>query len=375
MSRYVCACCTRSFPLVTPRWRCDCGSHLDITPARGLTPRAILTDRNSLWRYQAALPLDGPPSVTLGEGWTPLIEGMWDGQMIRFKLEFCSASGSFKDRGIAVMVDYLKRCGVTSVVEDSSGNGGAALATYAAAAGLDCRILVPRSASGTKVIQIAAAGAEPVLISGTRQDVADAALRQAEKRFYASHNWQALFVEGVKTLGYELWEMLGFRAPDNVVMPVGAGSALLGCWRAFNELHASGELERLPRLFAVQAANCAPLHHAYHAGGYELPEISAVPTIAEGIAITRPVRFAEALQALRRTGGGSVAVSEDAIVVALRALARQGLLVEPTAAAAAAGLSRLIADRIVTPGQTTVLVLTGSGLKSADTIARVLGIG
>jgi len=283
-------------------------------------------------------------------------------------------TGSFKDRGMTVMVSYLKSRGVTRVLEDSSGNAGASLSAYAAAAGMACRILVPESASYPKIAQIAAGGAEVVTIPGSRQDVAEAALRLSAEIFYASHNWQPFFVEGTKTLAYELWEQLGFRAPDNVVVPLGYGSNVLGCDRGFGELARRREIGKTPRLFGVQAANCAPYHAAFRAGADHLVPTPIAPTVAEGIASAKPTRVAEVLTAVRGSGGAIVAVTEDEIVAALRGLARRGLYVEPTSAAAAAGLTQLLATGAIRRDETTVLVLTGSGLKASERIGELLGI-
>jgi threonine synthase len=202
--------------------------------------------------------------------------------------------------------------------------------------------------------------------------VAEAALRQAAGIFYASHNWQPLFVEGVKTLAYELWEQLGFRAPDNVVVPLGYGSNVLGCERGFAELLRGGEIATPPRLFGVQAANCAPYHVAFQAGVDRLVPTTVTPTVAEGIASARPTRVGEVLRAVRESGGAIVAVTEAEIVEALRGLAARGLYVEPTSAAAAAGLTQLVARGAIRPRETTVLVLTGSGLKASLAIGELL---
>jgi threonine synthase len=314
-------------------------------------------------------------AVSLGEGWTPLVPGEWDGERVQWKLELAMPTGSFKDRGMTVMVSYLRSHGIRRVLEDSSGNAGASLSAYAAAAGLACRILVPETASAPKIIQIAACGAEVVAVPGSRQDVAEAALRQSAEIFYASHNWQPFFVEGTKTLAYELWEQSGFRAPDNVVVPLGYGSNILGCARGFGELVAAGEIARVPRLFGVQAARCAPYHAAFQAGVEHLVPTSIAPTIAEGIASARPTRVAEVLRAVRGSGGAVVAVEEDEIAAALRGLVRRGLYVEPTAAAAAAGLTRLLGAGAIRPDEATVVVLTGSGLKASAAIGDLLGLG
>ena len=222
---------------------------------------------------------------------------------------------------MTVMVSYLRSRGVDRVLEDSSGNAGASLSTYAAAGGMRCRILVPETASYPKIAQIAAGGADVITIPGSRQDVADEALRQAGEVFYASHNWQPLFVEGIKTLAFELWEQLRFRAPDNIVVPLGYGSNILGCQRGFAELQQAGEIAGSPRLFGVQAANCAPFHAAFRAGVERLVPSPVVSTVAEGIASAKPTRVAEVLRAVRDSGGAVVAVSEAEIVEALRGLA------------------------------------------------------
>jgi threonine synthase len=307
--------------------------------------------------------------VSLGEGWTPLVERDWMGARVLFKLESQMPTGSFKDRGTAVMLNHLIEVGVGPIHEDSSGNAGSSIATYAAAAGLACRIYVPATAPRGKIVQIAASGAEIRVIPGTRQDVTEAALAAVATSFYASHNWQPYFIEGTKTLAYELWEQLGFRVPDNILVPTGYGSNILGLDRGFDELMRRGEIARMPRLFAVQAENCA----AFAAAWSNTPFASG-PTIADGIATVRPVRTAEVLAALRRSRGGVVAVPEAEIAPALRALGRRGLFVEPTAATAGAALSQLLRNGTIRADETTVIVLTGHGLKATDTIGELLGV-
>jgi len=233
---------------------------------------------------------------------------------------------------------------------------------------------VPESASYPKIAQIAACGADVRTIRGSRQDVADAAERMSDEIFYASHNWVPFFVEGTKTLAYELWEQLGFSAPHNVVVPLGYGSNVLGCLRGFDELKRSGEIARVPRIFGVQAENCAPYFAAWSAGSESLVPTEVRPTIAEGIASSKPTRVREVLNGVRESGGAIVAVKEEEIVAALGALARKGLYVEPTSAAAAAGLTQLIETKRVRTDETTVLVLTGTGLKASERIGELLGV-
>src|SRR5271163_5090337 len=233
---YLCPACGITIAADRPLWRCDCGSHLNLAPESGMTRGEIETGEASLWRYRAALSLAGPPQVSLGEGWTPLVLREWQGAKIHFKLESQMPTGSFKDRGTAVMLNHLLDVGVGPIHEDSSGNAGASIATYAAAAGIPCRIYVPAAAPRAKLVQIAASGADVRPIPGTRQDVTEAALAAVGESFYASHNWQPFFIEGTKTLAFELWEQLGFRVPDNILVPTGYGSNILGLERGFDEL-------------------------------------------------------------------------------------------------------------------------------------------
>jgi threonine synthase len=375
ITSYDCPACGRVHAADRPLWRCDCGRHLNLSPGRGLTRREIASGEASLWRYAAALAVSAPPRVSLGEGWTPLVLREWQGAEIGFKLESQMPTGSFKDRGTAVMINHLLEVGVGPIHEDSSGNAGASIATYAAAAGIPCRIYVPAAAPRGKLVQIAAAGADVRAIPGTRQDVTEAALTAVGESFYASHNWQPFFIEGTKTLAYELWEQLGFRTPDNILVPTGYGSNILGLERGFDELERNGEITVRPRLFAVQAANCAAFAAAWAAGADRFVPFEARPTVADGIATPHPVRMAEVIGAVRRSKGGVVTVAEDEIIPALAALGRLGLFVEPTAATAGAALTKLLRDGTISATQTTVVVLSGFGLKAADRIGELLGIG
>ncbi|HET9660422.1 MAG TPA: pyridoxal-phosphate dependent enzyme [Thermomicrobiales bacterium] len=362
----------RSYPLGDARWRGDDGSPLRVSEIPGLAPDDIDRRERSIWRYRDVLPVDPTNRVSLGEGCTPLVESSWNDVPVRFKLEWFEPTSSFKDRGVSVMMSHLRDLGVTWVLEDSSGNGGAAVAAYAAAAGISAKIIVPEATSPAKILQARAYGAEIELVGGTRDEVADEAIRQSATIPYASHNWHPMFLQGIKTIAYELWEDLGFRAPDNVVLVAGAGSLVLGCDIAFRELLAAGQIERSPRLLVGQPEQWATIVDTLN--GRPLPEDGQrTPTIAEGASIARPVRLQEAVEAIRRSGGAGIGVSEDEIRAATRTLAARGLYAEPTSAVAAAALTRFIADGTIRSDQTTVVVLTGSGLKSAQRMTEVFG--
>lgn len=362
-----------TLPLTQPRWRSETGGPMMVSAQPGIGRGDIDRSVRSLWRYAKALPLSVPDPITMGEGCTPLIERRWQGARALMKLEWFAPTGSFKDRGASVMLSVLRQQGIRHVLEDSSGNGGAAVAAYAVAGGMKVKILVPAYTQPAKIVQMRAVGAEVELVPGTRQDCSDEAERQADSIFYASHNWQPFFLEGTKTLAYELWEDLGFEAPDNVIAPMGAGSNILGCWLGFNELLRRGEIKRMPRIFGSQPENCGPIAASF-AAGVDIPVESRVePTVAEGTAIAKPIRLMEVLGALRGSGGGAVAVPEDEIVAALKGLAAMGLYAEPTSAQTAAALTRLVKAGKIQPEEKTVLVLTGSGLKATQKIGELLG--
>ena len=364
----------QTFPLDEPRW---CGverAPLLLTPLPGMRRAQIDASVRNLWRYRVALPMQVAEPITMGEGCTPLIRRSLHGVAVLLKCEWFMPTGSFKDRGASVMLSLLRAQGVGDVLEDSSGNGGAAVAAYAAAGGMRATIMAPASTSPAKTVQMRAHGATVELIPGSRQDTADAAVRRSESVFYASHNWHPFFLQGTKTLAYELWEDLGFRAPDNVVVPCGAGSNVLGCEIGFSELLRAGEIDAMPRIFAAQPANCGPIAAAFVAGSEVAVECEIRPTIAEGTAIAQPIRLREVLGTLRETRGGAVMLSEAEIGAATLELARMGIYVEPTAAQVAAAFGKLVATGTVTAEQTTVLVLTGSGLKATPRVAELLGV-
>lgn len=279
-----------------------------------------------------------------------------DGRL-HFKVESANPTGSFKDRGAAVLLTDVGTSGARTLVEDSSGNAGSAIAAYAARAGLEATIYVPEAASPGKLAQVAAYGARLVRVPGSREAVAAAA--HAAPGRYASHCWDPVFFHGTKTIAYELWEALGGRAPDQVVTPVGHGTMLLGLWLGFRELLRSGAIPRAPRLLAVQSSACAPL-----AGPALGRGAGTGDTVAEGIRVRQPVRPDEIRRAVDESEGRFLVV-EDAEIRAARArLAREGLFVEPTAAVAPAAAWRLVDEGAFASSEMVVVPLTGHGLKA-----------
>lgn len=365
MTPYLCPACDARHRPVPDRWRCDCGSPLSLLfDAEPLDVSALARRPHGLWRYREALPL--PTTVapaSLGEGMPPVVEETLRGSPVHLALEYVSPTGSYKDRGAAVLVALADALGVEEVVDDSSGNAGISLAAYAARAGIRARVLVPADAPAAKVRLAEAFGAEIVRVEGNREATAAAALREAAGgAFYASHAWNPFFLHGVKTLAYTLAEALRWSTPGAVVVPAGNGALVLGLDLGFRELRRHGLLSRRPAIVAVQAAACAPLAEAFRLGSSEPAPVDGRATAADGIRVAAPPRGAQVLAAVRESGGSVESVDEDEIETARRLLWRRGYAVEPTAAAAPALVVRDGEDLRRRHGD-LVVVLTGSGLK------------
>jgi threonine synthase len=291
------------------------------------------------------------------------------------KCEFCLPTGSYKDRGAAVLIRWLQAAGVTAALEDSSGNAGAALAAAAARAGVALTVFCPASAPAGKRAQIRAYGARLVAVEGPRARATEALLAHAGQTgaAYASHLWHPLFLHGVKTMAFELWEQLGGAAPATVVCPTGAGSILLGLHLGFTELLAAGLIRSLPRLVAVQAERIQPICQAWRAGHASVaPAAPTEPTLADGIALPGPVRGSEVITALRDSDGMAVAVSEEEIAAGVRHLGRAGLCVEPTSAVVWPALRRLHQAGQLPADGAVVAILSGHGLKAVPVLTSLL---
>lgn len=341
-----CLACGEAISFPSLRWRCDCTGALTLT---GPAPAALVAEPApwSLWRYRPTLPPLDPGPVSLGEGATPLVAA---GPGVEVKVDFANPTLSFKDRGAVLVVAAARAAGARSVVVDSSGNAGVAVAAYAARAGLGAEVWVPAATSAKKVAAMHAHGAD-VRVAPDRSAAADAAVARVGETgaFYASHVHQPVFAHGVKTWLLEVFEQRHGALPDRVVVPAGNGTLVLGTALAVADLVALGAVRTGPRIVAVQAERCAPLAGLAPTG----------PTLAEGIAIPSPPRAGEVLAAVAASGGAVVTVSEDQLVAARADLAARGLWVEPTAAAAwAACLAH------PEPDSSSVVVLCGAGLKA-----------
>ena len=330
-----------------------------------------------LWRFRDRLD-DDPrvataPALHLGEGDTPLVPlPRWGGALglrrVWAKLEGSNPTGSYKDRGMAVLASVARAGGATRLVEDSSGNAGAAAAAYAARGGMACTVYAPAGAPAAKLRQIRTYGADLVAVPGPRSAVADAARAAGSipGAYHVSHNDNPLFTVGNRTVAFELAEAARSLDPGghpwHVVMPVGGGALYIGAAEGFAR-PLVGDAPA-PRLHGAQTTSCAPLATAFARGDADPATVTRIATVCGGIEIERPHR-GRAILAAARTTGGTIIASDDADILAARdALARlEGLYAEPTSCAGAAALALLAATGAVGPDDLVVLVLTGTGLK------------
>ncbi len=299
----------------------------------------------------------------MGEGVTPLEEIELFGQLIFLKIDYLFPTGSYKDRGATVLMSKARELGIKKVVEDSSGNAGSAIAAYCAKAGIKCKIYVPESTSPGKLAQIKAYGAILKTVEGSREITAEVTMEAASETYYASHCWNPFFLHGTKTFAFEVWEQMGWKLPDTLVLPIGHGTLFLGAYIGFKELMEAKKVKRIPSLIGIQSAACAPLYQAFKKGWEETQPIEKKETIAEGISIASPVRGRQILKAIRETGGEILTVTEKEIKVALKEMGRKGFFIEPTSAATIAGLKKYLERK--SKKEIVVSTLTGSGLKTA----------
>lgn len=367
--RYICCDQNHEIPIDSLEWRCP----QDHSPFRIEGPNQLdLSNidhtQTTVARYAAVLPISGNALITLGAGLTPLLPGTLADHDVWFKLDSLLPTGSFKDRGAALVVSHYRSLGVQKIIVDSSGNAAAAMSAYAAAAGMECEVYCPASASPGKLVQARAYGATVIPVEGSRDAVAEAAQQVAEddpSAVYASHNWSPLFAEGVKTWALEVWEQLGHRSPGAAFVPTGGGSALLGAARGFQAVDST------PTLIVAQPIACAPVVAALDSHRVDVEPMQASETIAEGAKISAPPRGRQLLEIVRESSGWGSAISEDALKQTLGELWSQGIYAEPTAAlGAAAFIDAVNRDRL--PDGPHVVLITGSGLKATGLIGHLL---
>jgi threonine synthase len=356
----------------------SCGKPLfaivDLAAASGTLSRATLATREkSLWRYREVLPLPGDVEpISLGEGGTPLLRAEKFGGDVDLwiKDESINPTQSFKARGMSVAVSMAKHLGATKLAVPSAGNAGGALAAYAARAGLEAHIFMPRDTPRANIIECRELGAHVTLINGLITDCAAEIARRKTKEdwFDVSTLKEPYRVEGKKTLGYELAEQCDWRLPDLVLYPAGGGTGLIGMWKAFDEMETLGWIGReRPRMFAVQATGCAPIVRAFETGEKTATEFPDAHTIASGLRVPKAIGDFLILNILRQSNGGAIAVDDEQMIrVAREVGSSEGLFVAPEAAACFAALKLLRSASKIRPGDRVVIFNTGSGIKYLD---------
>lgn len=352
-----CAECSRTYG---DRWRCKCGGPLDFAdpPLPDGPPPDPIDAHEGLWAFAEFLPVGH--EVSLGEGFTPLVDApSWN---CEFKLEYVSPTGSFKDRGATVTLSRAADLGVERILEDTSGNAGAAIATYAARAGIDARIYVPADVTESKLQAIRRTGSEVVRVEGSREAVTEACIGAVEAGdgWYASHTWNPAFFVGTATFAYEVAARRDWSVPDAVVTPLGHGTLFLGAYQGFRALQAAGWTDRIPRLLGAQAAGVAPVVEALD--GREAA--TGDNDLAGGIQIRDPVRMDQIIEAIDATDGDATAVGAAVTEREIARLHRKGFYVEPTSAVATAALREFRDQGVLAPHADVVVALTGSGLKT-----------
>jgi threonine synthase len=356
-----CTNCHRPYPDRGAPFRCPtCSGLFDFAEFPAYDPALVDPRQPGIWCYRHAfgLPPDAP-IISLGEGQTPLLWVEAFKRSVAFKLEFLNPTGSFKDRGSALLVSFLAARKIKEALEDSSGNAGASFAAYATRAGIQARVFIPETAAGPKRSQIEAYGAEVTPVPGPRSNAAQAVIQSAKKgAAYGSHAYLPFNIPGYATVAYELFEQLG-QPPGTIVTPAGQGGLLLGAARGFSALQKAGLIQNLPRLVGVQARACAPLWALSSYGPDGLTLVSEAATLAEGVRVRYPLRGDLVLKAVEETGGQFLAIDEQAILPGRDQLARRGFYVEPTSALVWNALEQGI-DQMPDP---VVVLLTGSGLK------------
>jgi threonine synthase len=363
-----CTVCQKQYRPSAKIWRCPCKGFLTIKFHARFPLKKIKTRKPTLWRYREALPIISNNNiVTFHEGFTPLVEEPFFGKTVLLKQDQLFPSGSYKDRGATVLVSKMRELGIKKVVEDSSGNAGAALAAYCAKAHIQCHIYTPEKTSSEKLIQIQQYGAHLHQIPGTREDVAKVTLQIAQTSYYASHTMNPYFIHGTKTYIFEIVEQLGWKPPDILLIPVGNGTLLYGTYLGLQELLHENVIDTLPKIIGVQAENCAPLAYMWKTQKEIHTYKPLKETIAEGIAIRNPLRAKEIISAVKQTKGSIITVTEKEILNALRLASQKGYYIEPTSAVALAGLK----TSLIKNGKITVVPLTGHGLKASGILKNL----
>ena len=382
-----CSRCRKTVSAATPQTVCpQCSGSLyvryDLQPLHGTAARDQIAQQASsspwkgMWRYAPVLP-DAEP-VTLGEGWTPMLPSRRFPN-VYLKEEGANPTATFKARGLALAVTMARHYGLKKLAVPSAGNAAGALAAYAAAAGIEAHIFMPKDVPFANYVEATVYGANVHLVDGLISDCGRIVAERKEKEgwFDISTLKEPFRAEGKKTMGYELVEQLGWEYPDAVFYPTGGGVGLIGMWKAFQELEELGWVRpgKRPRMVAVQSSGCAPVVRAFEQGANVSQMWQNAATFAAGLRVPKPYGDSIMLEILRESGGAAVALPDEQILASLKDWARhEGIFLSPEGAAATAAYDHLLATGYLTPKDRVVLFNTGGGLKYTDVTAEALGL-
>ena len=379
-----CTYCDAEYSADEPNRLCaECGKVLypryDLEGAASAPVRDMLRDRPAnMWRYFEVMPVRDPANVvTLGEGFTPIFKAERFGpemgcSNLYIKDEGVNPTASFKARGLSAAVSKAKELGIGKITMPSAGNAAGAMTAYAAKAGIESYVFMPKDAPESNRKEVVITGGELNLIDGLISDagVLSRARAAEEGLFDVSTLQEPYRVEGKKTMGYEIAEQSGWTLPDAIIYPTGGGTGMVGMWKAFAEMEAMGWIgSQRPKMFAVQAEGCAPMVRAFEQGTEFAEPWEDAHTIAPGIRVPGGIGDYLILSAIRESGGGALTVSDGEILDYMGRVARsEGMFICPEGAATAAALEKLLADGRLVPEEKILLLNTGSGLKNLDLV-------
>ena len=347
----------------------------DMEALKGTAKRPTADGQQSMWRYASVLPEVDP--VTLGEGWTPMLPNRRNPNVF-LKEEATNPTGTFKARGMSMAVSMARHYGLKKLAAPSAGNAAGALAAYAAAAGIEANIFMPKDVPFANYLEGVAYGANVTLVDGLISDCARIVNERKEKEgwFDISTLKEPFRVEGKKTMGYELVEQLNWTYPDAVFYPTGGGVGLIGMWKAFEEMEQLGWVSgKRPKMIACQAAGCEPVTKAYREGKDASEMFQNAHTLASGLRVPKPYGDYLILDIVRQSQGTVIALSDEQIFASLRDwAANEGVLLSPEGAAATAAYDHLLSTGFLSPADRVVLFNTGSGNKYTDVLAQALGL-
>jgi threonine synthase len=362
---------------------CTCGAPLlaryDLAAAKAWRRESLASRRPDMWRYRELMPLfDGEEPLSLGEGWTPLVHARRLGERLGLsrlfvKDESLNPTNSFKARGLAAAVTRALRLGARTLSIPSAGNAANAMAAYAAAAGLEARVFMPKDVKVPFIRECELYGAQITLVDGLITDAGRVAAEQGQPLgwYDVSTLKEPYRIEGKKTMAYELGEQLDWRFPEWIIYPTGGGTGMVGMWKAFEEMERLGWKApgTRPRMVSVQAEHCAPIVRAYNEGAERSEMWQGACTVADGLRVPKAIGDFLVLRAVRESGGTAIAVSDADMVGAMREMgATEGISAAPEGGAALHALKVLVHDGRVTPDDTVVVFNTGGALKYLDVL-------